>query len=194
MTLQVPDIASGGKQSVPWAAVSAEPDVFLDPEYMPEGVLFKDPSRLHRDDCKKVLEHWKDRQDDPDEDVTFSFKCFLNSRKEVCPKKVLKPRPPMTQGSPIKKKKQRKGKGKGKGKRVVRPPTPGVHRSPDDTEDETGQHLHDLDNQQEGEDEIEDEIRQRLLDLDNQQEEDEDDNDNRIASDPVSVVLHVKIA
>jgi len=50
---------------------------------MPVGILLKDPSKLHREDTKTILQHWKERQDDSDVDTTFTFKAFLNKEKEV---------------------------------------------------------------------------------------------------------------
>jgi hypothetical protein len=77
------EIASGRNKSVPWELVFQTPDDFIDPEYMPAGIFLKDPSKLHRDDTKKILEHWKDRQDDADVETTFMFRAFVNKEKEV---------------------------------------------------------------------------------------------------------------
>ncbi|KDQ49845.1 hypothetical protein JAAARDRAFT_51571 [Jaapia argillacea MUCL 33604] len=40
---------SGGKSGVPWAQVSQEPELWMDPKWIPSSGVLWDPSRMHRD-------------------------------------------------------------------------------------------------------------------------------------------------
>ncbi|KDQ65211.1 hypothetical protein JAAARDRAFT_188461 [Jaapia argillacea MUCL 33604] len=40
---------SGGKSGVPWAQVSQEPELWMDPKWIPSSGVLQDPSQMHRD-------------------------------------------------------------------------------------------------------------------------------------------------
>jgi len=46
---------------VPWKAVKASGVACIEPEYLPNGFELRDPSRLTKEECELVLQHWENR-------------------------------------------------------------------------------------------------------------------------------------
>jgi hypothetical protein len=104
------------KKVIPWSAVTANVDAYLDvQEYMPGDVSFKEPSKLTVDETKKITDYWRQRQDDGEE-VIFQFRAFLSKDKIILPSVVRKPVDRAAQPVP----KEKAGKGKPRGKAVNR--------------------------------------------------------------------------
>ena len=47
---------------------------YVDPEYMPEGFTFKEPSKLSKVEAYARLKFWYDRQQDPNIKRVFQFR------------------------------------------------------------------------------------------------------------------------
>jgi hypothetical protein len=99
---------------VPWAQLTTKQDLFIDSEYLPEDVELTDPSKIHRDVTESIMQHWRDRQEDATEDVTFAF-CGIEQKDPTglvsiigVPAVSRQPKSPAPAN--------RKSKGKGKGK------------------------------------------------------------------------------
>src|SRR5579859_2239671 len=69
---------------VPWGAIIASTDRFINPEYLPTGFSLKEPSKLKAGQVNELLEFWQQRQDD--EDITFAF-AAIQSKDSVAPSK-----------------------------------------------------------------------------------------------------------
>lgn len=62
--------------SVPWKQVDADIKKFIEPEYWPNNVPVKDPSRYKREESEAIVGHWRRRQRQGEKD--FRFSCVID--------------------------------------------------------------------------------------------------------------------
>lgn len=55
-------MGSSKKLSPPWAKLNENPDQFVDEEYLPEGFILRDPSKLKDNELDTLISHWRDRE------------------------------------------------------------------------------------------------------------------------------------
>lgn len=67
-----------GKASakVPWSNVVRNPGAFIEGVYLPAGQTLKDPEKLVEGEVMRILEHWRQRQTDEHEGITFAFRGY----------------------------------------------------------------------------------------------------------------------
>jgi hypothetical protein len=125
-------------------------DDYLDSEFLPDGLELKEPSKVHRNDIKIMITHWKERQDDPAVDVTFWFKKVQGPDKKLIRAVLPRSQPASGQSGPSAstdrgKKGKGTGKGKGKEKHAKKAPVRPEDSAPE--EDEIRQALNDVDDE-----------------------------------------------
>lgn len=75
-------LASGGKRPVPYGAVEAATEHFIDIQYQPPSFVLKDPSKLSKDAVISFLKHILDRQRDIGVDDAFKFRIYTTKKGE----------------------------------------------------------------------------------------------------------------
>ncbi|KAI9434764.1 hypothetical protein H4582DRAFT_2059889 [Lactarius indigo] len=50
-------------QTIPWGSLSSDPSAWIDEECIPYDFEWKDPSKIRIDEVFRLLDHWRDRQD-----------------------------------------------------------------------------------------------------------------------------------
>jgi hypothetical protein len=65
------------KAAVPWGAVGAQREAFIEDQYLPFGFqLQKDPSKMNKHDVTTLLEYWYKRQINDRVPIAFRFKSY----------------------------------------------------------------------------------------------------------------------
>ena len=75
-------LATGGKyKRIPYARLEENPSVFIDAEYYPPTVTWKDPQNMQREDIQTLLSHIKTREITGRNLDAFRFKRYWDGRK-----------------------------------------------------------------------------------------------------------------
>ncbi|THH15119.1 hypothetical protein EW146_g5308 [Bondarzewia mesenterica] len=59
------------KSTVPWSDLKEHRDDYMDEQYLSDGYLMKEPSKMMRTDVVQLINHWKARQAEDEELVVF---------------------------------------------------------------------------------------------------------------------------
>jgi hypothetical protein len=77
------DIFSNGKKTaIDWTALSKNQDNMVDPEYLPAGFKFHDPSKMKKVRYQALLEHWYECQQNVRIDTALEFKGYWDLSSE----------------------------------------------------------------------------------------------------------------
>lgn len=64
--------ASGNEKAViPWGDLALRASEYIKGEYVPDGIVFRDPSHLRQDDVTALLSHWYQRQQEDEKVLRF---------------------------------------------------------------------------------------------------------------------------
>ncbi|KAF9471358.1 hypothetical protein BDN70DRAFT_939008 [Pholiota conissans] len=79
-------LASGHKYvTAPFTAIESRCSDFIDVEYLPAGMVFKDPNYMNRDDIMKFIQQIRDRQTSGPMENVFRFKAYRDNRTTMMP-------------------------------------------------------------------------------------------------------------
>jgi hypothetical protein len=71
--------ATGNDQGIPpWTSIVQHPDMYFDPEQLPEGFTLLDPSKMKDPQIQHLLNYWYDRQQFHEKGVGFQFQVDPN--------------------------------------------------------------------------------------------------------------------
>ncbi|THH15730.1 hypothetical protein EW146_g4795 [Bondarzewia mesenterica] len=70
-SLSTGQASANAKSTVPWSDLKEHRDDYMDEQYLPDGYLMKEPSKMVRTDVVQLINHWKARQAEDEELVVF---------------------------------------------------------------------------------------------------------------------------
>ena len=69
---------------MPWSDMGSATNIFISEEYLPPGASILDPSKLTKAQTERLLDFWRDRQENMDEGQVFRFlHYFSGGRKKI---------------------------------------------------------------------------------------------------------------
>ena len=81
-SVRLDKFSSGKKAAVDWTALSENQGDMIDPQYLPPGFVFRDPSKMKKIHYKALLEHWYERQQDGSVGTVFAFKGYWDASSD----------------------------------------------------------------------------------------------------------------
>lgn len=130
MLISIGSVSGNPKARPPWKDISSNTDNFIEAEYLPDGFIMQEPTKLVEAQLDRLMNHWYDRQQA--KQVVFSLKGYKSKDGQILP--------PVQVSTTKDSKQNSKGKGKGKhhgkskGKKPARAKTAPV-RSDSEQED-----------------------------------------------------------
>ncbi|KAI9434699.1 hypothetical protein H4582DRAFT_2060123 [Lactarius indigo] len=89
-------------QTIPWGSLSSDPSAWIDEECIPYDFEWKDPSKIRIDEVFRLLDHWRDRQDQGIDPLMWVPTCPLfNDMKQptIHKQNIRRARPKQSDGS-----------------------------------------------------------------------------------------------
>ncbi|KAI9447519.1 hypothetical protein H4582DRAFT_2051264 [Lactarius indigo] len=89
-------------QTIPWGSLSSDPSAWIDEECIPYDFEWKDPSKIQIDEVFRLLDHWRDRQDQGIDPLMWVPTCPLfNDTKQptIHKRNIRRARPKQSDGS-----------------------------------------------------------------------------------------------
>ncbi|KAI9437168.1 hypothetical protein H4582DRAFT_2058173 [Lactarius indigo] len=89
-------------QTIPWGSLSSDPSAWIDEECIPYDFEWKDPSKIWIDEVFRLLDHWRDRQDQGIDPLMWVPTCPLfNDTKQptIHKRNIQRARPKQSDGS-----------------------------------------------------------------------------------------------
>ncbi|TFY67308.1 hypothetical protein EVJ58_g1717 [Rhodofomes roseus] len=82
----------GRSARVPWLALATNSNDYIDPVYLPEDIILRDPEKLRQDEIGALIRHWRTRQQEGT--PVLRFKAYRNGEGIAQERIILPPPPP----------------------------------------------------------------------------------------------------
>lgn len=75
-------LASESERAVPYRAIQEDPERFIDGQYMPQNIVFKEAKNMQKEDIHRFIDHIISRQKKFGVENAFRFRIYLKKNKE----------------------------------------------------------------------------------------------------------------